>query len=79
MERQYSRQYSGSNIQTYTGTEPSLERQYSTTATPYSPMALSNLNNPFSPQPSQLELGETVYAQVRIMMRMMRMIWMMRR
>ena len=70
LERQYSRQYSGSNIQTYTGTESTLDRQYSSTATPYSPMALSNLNNPFSPQPSQLELGETVYAQVRIRMMM---------
>jgi len=28
-------------------------------------MALSNLNNPFSPQPSQLELGDTVYTQVQ--------------
>jgi len=66
LERQYSRQYSGSSVQAYTGTEPALDRQYSTTATPYSPMALSNLNNPFSPQPSQLELGEnTVYSQVQ--------------
>ena len=64
LERQYSRQYSGNNIQTYAANESTIERQYSNTTTPYSPMALSNLNNPFSPQPSQLELGETVYTQV---------------
>ena len=76
LERQYSRQYSGSNIQTYTGTEAPLDRQYSSSATPYSPMALNNLNNPFSPQPSQLELGDTVYTQVRMMIILTMMIMM---
>ena len=37
-----------------------LERQYSTAPAPYSPMALNNLNNPFSPQPnSNLDMTDT--------------------
>merc|ERR1719474_1993456 len=60
LERTFSRQYSGNNVQTYTGNESNIERQYSNSTAPYSPMALNNLNNPFSPQPSNLEISETI-------------------
>jgi len=60
LERTFSRQYSGNSVQTYTGNESTIERQYSNSTAPYSPMALNNLNNPFSPQPSNLEISETI-------------------
>lgn len=55
LERQFSRQYSGNNVQSFSGNDGGLEsRQYSNATAPYSPMALNNLNNPFSPQPAQI-------------------------